>query len=120
MTPTDPSATIAFGLRIGERATLVRCPGSRAYGAMMSISSNEVAELYSVESVANYLPVPVIVELEHGTKVDAMCYILPEDDVTGTNRAYANSFLELAIRKGLPESYLDQIRQARQYQRTNC
>lgn len=102
-----------FGLRIGERATLVRCPGRRAYGAMMSISSSEAAELYSAESVADYLPVPVIVQLKDGIKVEAMCFILPDDDVTGTNREYADSLLELAIRKGLPESYLDEIRQAR-------
>ena len=44
-----------YGLRIGKRATLVRCPDSRAYGAMMDIVPSEVTELYAEESVADYV-----------------------------------------------------------------
>ena len=102
-----------FGLRIGERATLVRCADSRAYGAMMRIASSEATRLYAEESVAGYLPEPVIVELMDGTKVEATCYNLPVDEVTGTNDEYADSLLELATRMGFPESYLGQIRRAR-------
>ena len=55
-----------YGLLIGERATLVRHPDSRAYGTMMNIASRQAAELYAEESVADYLPEPVIVELKTG------------------------------------------------------
>ena len=102
-----------YGLRIGERATLVRHPSSRAYGAMMDIAASEVAELYAEESVADYLPEPVIVELTEGTQVEATCYNLPGHEVSGINNEYAESLLKVATRLGLPESYLDQIRQAR-------
>ena len=102
-----------FGLRIGERATLVRCADSHAYGAMMEIASSEVANLYAEESVADYLPEPVTVELMDGTQVEATCYNLPVDEVTGTNDEYAAALLELATRMDLPESYLGQIRRAR-------
>ena len=102
-----------YGLRIGERATLVRRPGSRAYGAMMKVAPSEAIELYAEDSVADYLPEPVTVELTDGTRAEATCYNLPEDKVTGANKKYAESLLDVATRLGFPDSYLDQIRQAR-------
>ena len=101
-----------YRLRIGERATLVRRPESRAYGAMMEISPREVTELYAEESVADYLPETVIVELKDGTQVEATCYNLPYEKVTGANRAYAESLLDVATRLDFPDSYLDQIGKA--------
>ena len=102
-----------YGLRIGERATLVRRPDSRAYGAVMDIAPDEAAALYAEESVADYLPEPVIVELMDGAQVEAICYNLPGDKVTGANEEYAKSLLDVATRLDFPDSYLDQIRQAR-------
>ena len=80
-----------YALRIGERATLVRCAGSRAYGVSMQIAPGEAKELYAEPSVADYQPEPVIAELMDGTCVDAVCYNLPGDKVTGANRKYAES-----------------------------
>ena len=102
-----------YGLCIGERATLVRRPDSLAYGAMMDIAPSEATELYAEESVADYLPEPVIVELMDGTQVEATCYNLPSDKVTGANKEYAESLLDVATRLDFPDSYLYQIRQAR-------
>ena len=102
-----------YSLRIGQRATLVRLPGGRAYGAIMDIASAEAKELYAEDSVADYLPEPVTVELMDGTRVDATCYNLPGDKVTGTNKHYADSLLHVATRLGFPDSYLDQIRRVR-------
>ena len=101
-----------YGLRIGERATLVRHPDSRVYGAIMDIAPSEATELYADDSVADYLPEPVVVELMDGTQVEATCYNLPGDKVTGANEAYAQSLLEVATRLNFPDSYLDQIKQA--------
>lgn len=101
-----------YALHIGERATLLRHPGDRAYGAMMDIAPEEATELYAEASVADYVPEPITVELMDGTQVEASCYNLPRDKVTGTNKDYANALWDLASRLGLPESYLDQIKQA--------
>ncbi len=101
-----------FGLRIGERATLLRSAGTRAYGVMMEISSVEVKNLYSESSVADYVPEPVTVQLIDGSQVEASCYILPGDKITGTNKAYAEALLDVAKELDLPESYLGEIRQA--------
>ena len=112
----EPSEVIlgfvdGYSLHIGERATLVRRPDGRAYGVMMVIAQSEATELYAEESVADYQPEPVIVELTDGTRVEATCYNLPGDKVSGTNKAYAESLLDLATRLDFPDSYLDQIRQ---------
>ena len=100
-----------YGLRIGERATLVRQQDSHAYGVMMNISQSEAAELYAEDSVADYLPEPVVVELTDGSKVEATCYNLPADKVTGTNKKYVKALLEVATRLTFPDTYLDEIRQ---------
>jgi len=96
--PTDVNVGFVdgYGLRIGERATLVRRPGGRVYGAVMDIALNEATELYAEDSVADYLPEPVTVELMNGTEVEATCYNLPSANVTGTNKDYAESLLQLA------------------------
>ena len=52
-----------FKLHIGERATLLANPGGRAYGVLMDITESEAADLYSEESVADYAPESVVVEL---------------------------------------------------------
>ncbi len=111
------SATVGyvdgFALRIGERATLLRSAGARSYGVIMNISPDEAKELYADSSVADYVPEPVTVELSDGSKVEAICYNLSVDKVTGTNNDYAESLMEVAARLGFPDSYLDQIRQAK-------
>ena len=106
----NPGFVDGYELRIGERATLVRRPDSRAYGAIMDVAPGEVTELYAEASVADYLPGPVLVELMDGTKVEATCYNLPGDKVTGANKEYAELLLDVATRLDFPESYLDQIR----------
>lgn len=106
-----PGFVDGYGLRIGERATLVRRSDSRAYGVLMDIAPGEAAVLYAEESVADYVPESVLVELMDGTQVDAICYNLPDDKVTGANEEYARALLELATRLEFPGVYLDQIRQ---------
>lgn len=107
-----PGFVDGYRLRIGERATLVRRPGGRAYGVSMDVTPGEAKGLYAEESVADYLPETVTVELKDGTKIEATCYNLPLDKVAGANAEYAESLLKVATRLGFPDSYLDQIRQA--------
>ena len=111
--PSEMNAGFVSGyaLRIGERATLIRRSDSRAYGVVMDIAASEATELYADESVADYRPEPVTVELLDGTQVEATCYNLPGDKVAGANRAYAEALLDVATRLEFPDSYLDQIRQ---------
>ena len=81
-----------YRLCIGERATLVREPGARAYGVLMSMAPDAVDTLYSEPSVADYAAETIVVTVVGGEQVPAACYNLPAD------------------RLGLPEDYVDQIR----------
>ncbi len=101
-----------FSLRIGERATLVRSERTRAYGVVLEMSAVEAEDLYSDGSVADYVPEPVTVHLTDGSQVEASCYNLSGDKITGTNKVYAEALLEIATELGFPESYLAEIRQA--------
>ena len=101
-----------FGLHIGKRATLLPEANSRAYGALMKITSEEVAALYSEQSVADYVAEPVVVNLPGDTQVSAVCYNLPAAKLAGTNPEYAAALLALATNLGLPDSYLAHIRKA--------
>ena len=79
----------------------------------MDIAPSDAAVLYAEDSVADYLPEPVIVELMDGTQLEATCYNLPRDKITGTNKEYAESLLKIATKLDFPDFYLEQIRQAR-------
>ena len=98
-----------YRLRIGKRATLVPEPGSRAYGVLMTLGSDDTTELYSDASVADYAPESVSVTLPGGVVKSATCYNLPVSALDGANAAYADSLLRLASKLGFPKEYLDQI-----------
>ncbi len=99
-----------FELHIGERATLLPQPNSRAYGVLMKIASEDAAALYSESSVADYVAENVVVTLSGGIEVPAVCYNLPAAKLAGKNPDYASALLALATKLGLPDSYLTHIR----------
>lgn len=101
-----------FILRIGERATLLPSKDSRSYGVVMDISIDEANDLYADDSVADYIPESVTVELLDGGQTIATCYNLPADKVAGTNTKYAALLLKVASGLGFPGSYLNHIKQA--------
>ncbi len=100
-----------LALRIGRRATLVPKKSARSYGVLMTMRAEDVSALYSDKTVADYDAEPVSVVVRDGTLETAVCYILPESKLEGTNPEYARSLLKLAVRLGLPDEYLREIRQ---------
>lgn len=100
-----------FVLKIGERATLIPETGSRAYGVLMMISEENIEALYAEPGVADYVAEPVVVKLPGNIQESAVCYNLPAEKLTGINPEYAAALLALATRLGLPDSYLEHIRQ---------
>jgi hypothetical protein len=100
-----------YGLRLGRRATLAPDDANRAYGVLMTLRADDVRALYSDESVADYVSESVSVVLPDGTVESAVCYNLPKRKLEGANPEYANSLLILAGKLGLPDDYLQQIRE---------
>jgi hypothetical protein len=103
-----------YSLRIGERATLLPESNSRAYGVLMKVAAEDVAALYSEQSVADYIAENVVVTLPGDMQVSAVCYNLSPARLVGTNPEYAAALLALATRLGLPGVYLRHIRRAAQ------
>src|SRR4029077_8985289 len=67
-----------FGLRIGERATLLRDPDACAYGLLMELTHEEIEQLYSESSVCGYRPEAILAELDDGSRLPALCFNLVE------------------------------------------
>jgi hypothetical protein len=105
-----PACVPGFALRIGQRATLLRNPDTRAYGMLMELTHLEIEQLYSEASVQAYRPEAVLTELTDGSRVPALCFNLivpPEPEEA--NSAYAAKLRDLAGRLGLPSDYVQSI-----------
>jgi hypothetical protein len=100
-----------FSLVIGERATLVACPGRTAHGVIFSLTHGEVDALYAEASVSAYRPEAVAARLADGSVVPALCFNLPAPpSADERNPQYVSKLRELAERIGLPSSYISSIR----------
>ncbi len=98
-----------MGLRIGNKATLVPAAKELAYGTVMCLTANEVAALYGGEGLQAYRPVKVQVTLLNGVNTDALCYLLPVDQLSGSNSAYAAQLAQVAKRLHFPAGYIQSI-----------
>ena len=98
-----------FGLRVGERASLVESEGERAYGLIMFLSREELKALYGEKSVSDYQPEKLTVTTSNNKNIVATTYNLPVEKLTGQNREYARSLTALAKNVGLPPEYIEEI-----------
>lgn len=113
VSPTNiRSASVpGFTLRIGQRATLIRSEGARAYGMLMELTHAEIDALYSEPSVSAYRPEGVIAELANGTAIPALCFnIVVPPESTEPDADYAAKLRALAHNVDLPSDYVDSIR----------
>lgn len=106
-----PAALPDYRIYIGERATLLRSAGSRAYGIVMELSEDEARALYAESSVSEYIPEPVRVEMMgFGETVEALCYNLPPElALVGTNAAYASRLARLLESLGFDPAYIEEV-----------
>jgi len=98
-----------FGLRIGERATLVKSNGERAYGLIMSLSEQDLNILYGDKSVADYIPENIIAINSSNESTNVISYNLPLEKLSGQNKQYAESLTIVAKKVGLPTKYVNEI-----------
>ena len=100
-----------YGLRIGQRATLVPDERSTAQGVVMSLSHRDIDSLYADASVQAYRPEAVTVRLADGAKIPALCYNLVEPPAASErNPEYAAKLRAVAERLQLPSDYVASIR----------
>ncbi len=98
-----------FRLEIGERATLLPDASSSAHGVIMHMRPEDTRTLYADPGVADYVAEPVVVTLQDGVAMHAVCYKLPAEKLAGENPEYAKALLALATKLNLPQSYLEHI-----------
>jgi hypothetical protein len=96
-----------LALRIGQRAALVPVRGARVHGVVVSLTLDELEQLYSEPGVQAYRPQAVLAELASGGIVAALCYNLsPPPAGTEHNPEYAAKLREVAKKVGLPAEYV--------------
>ena len=105
-----PASLSGYAIRIGNRATLVRDPRSRAHGLLMDLAQPEIDSLYSGPGLEAYRPEPVVAEMPDGSQIPAVCFNLvtpPSPDEA--NPQYAGKLRELARHLLLPPDYIEHI-----------
>ena len=102
-----------YGLRVGQRATLVPEAGTRAYGMLYDLTHEELGKLYGAPGLEYYRPEAVEAHLLEGGSRPALCYNLLDAPAPGeANAAYAKRLSEALKRLGFPADYVASIRRA--------
>src|SRR5262245_31241698 len=96
-----------FMLRIGQRATLVPRVGARAYGMLMTLTHDDLAQLYVAPGLQHYRPEAVLVQTLEGQAVPALCYNLAEPpSAAERNPTYAAQLQAVLQGLGFPAEYI--------------
>jgi len=110
--PKNKRTGVADGyrLRIGNNATLLRNRGTKAYGLICSLSHNEINSLYTGSGLMNYVSESVLVEIDNGWTVSALCYLLlVPPSAEEINDDYYEKLSSCLKSCGLPVPQKDQI-----------
>lgn len=99
------------GLRIGERATLVKSDDEQAFGVIMQLDDYDLALLYSEKSVTDYIPQTARAMTLNDKPIDVVTYNLPAEKLAGENKEYAVALVKVAQKVGLPAHYIKIIEQ---------
>ncbi|MFT5140780.1 MAG: hypothetical protein ACI9H8_001976 [Lysobacterales bacterium] len=111
LSPSNPMLACikGYGLRIGERASIVKSENECAYGLIVSLEQKEIEALYGEESVLDYIPEKITAVNSSGENIDATTYTLPSEKLKGRNKDYAKTLAILAKKLGLPSDYIEEI-----------
>lgn len=109
--PTEPIPGYAEGyqLQIGERATLIKSPGRRAYGAVMALDAEALDQLYGEPGVVDYRAENITVTTFDHALLQVVVYNLPKEKLAGKNSNYAAQLAKTARDVGLPQAYIQEI-----------
>ena len=112
VTPRWPRKASAHGyaLRIGKRATLVKAPGSVAWGMVYAVTPDDIAKLYGGPGLEVYRPEQIEVTLENRAIIPARVYNLPQAPAPDEcNPDYAEKLKAAMTRLGFPADYVARI-----------
>ncbi|HKP25018.1 MAG TPA: gamma-glutamylcyclotransferase family protein [Dongiaceae bacterium] len=110
--PQSPRKAAAHGyaLRIGKRATLVKAPGSVAWGMVYALTPGDLAKLYGAPGLEVYRPEQIEVALENRAIIPARVYNLSQAPAPDErNPDYADKLKAAMTRLGFPADYVARI-----------
>ena len=105
VTPRNPrgAKVEGYAIRIGQRVTLLRSVGKRAFGMVYSLTHAEIHSLYWGAGIDAYRAEPVIANILGGGSVPVLCCILLEPPVSNeANPEYADKLLTVMKYLELP------------------
>ena len=99
-----------FGIRIGDRATLVPDARSHSFGMLIGMTHAELDLLYSAPGLEEYRPEAVLAQVMNGPAVPALCYNLPtEPSKEQRNPNYAAQLQGILSKLGFPAEYIESL-----------
>jgi hypothetical protein len=99
-----------YALKIGNRATLVKAPGSNAWGMVYALTPDDLGKLYGAPGLDVYRPEEIDVALENRAIIRARVYNLPHAPAPGErNPEYAEKLKAAMTRLGFPAEYVASI-----------
>ena len=107
--PSNPRRAYVegFELRIGQRATLLPSPGSRAYGMLYALTHADLERLYTAPGLEHYRPEAVLALPLGGTPTPALCYNLREAPrPSERNPDYAERLRRALTKLDFPPEYV--------------
>ncbi len=110
--PRAPRKASAHGyaLKIGKRATLIKAPGSVAWGMVYAVTPDDLARLYGAPGLEAYRPEQIEVALENRAIISARVYNLPHPPAPDErNPDYAEKLKAAMTRLGFPADYVARI-----------
>jgi len=99
-----------FALRIGQRATLVPSPGSRAYGMLISFTHADLDRLYGAPGLEVYRPEALMACPFDGEAVPALCYnLVKAPEAHERNPEYAARLKMVLGKLDFPADYVEAV-----------
>src|SRR5688572_16521767 len=99
-----------YALHIGQRATLVKAPGSIAWGVVYSLTPDDLAVLYGAPGLEVYRPEEIEVTLENRAIIPVRVYNLAQAPAPDErNPDYAEKLKAAMTRLGFPARYVASI-----------
>jgi hypothetical protein len=110
--PTNPRRAFVadFALRIGQRATLIPSPGTRAYGMVIALTHAELERLYDAPGLDHYRPEAVLAQSFEGSMIPALCYnLIQAPEPHERDPEYAARLQAVLTKLGFPAEYVASV-----------
>ena len=110
--PANPRRAFVddFEVHIGQRATLVRSAGARAYGMLFALTHTELDLLYAAPGLEAYRAEAIFARQFDGIVTPALCYNLRDAPQAGEwNQEYASRLQEVLRKLGFSAEYVASV-----------